>query len=117
MWGRKFRFLSAESDWPAHLRSQAFGVAQAGISLGQGAAMLLAGAAAQHHVPSLVVAGGGVLGTLAVGPWQPERLENRAQPWDSARIASNPKQELKTLSRTLRPTKRWQNACRSSKPF
>jgi predicted MFS family arabinose efflux permease len=55
-------FVSAA---PAQLRSQAFGVARAGISLGQGAAMLLAGTAAQHHMPGLVVAGGGVLGTLA----------------------------------------------------
>ncbi len=55
-------FVSAA---PSELRSQAFGVAQAGISLGQGIAMLLAGTAAQHYAPSVVVAVGGAIGTVA----------------------------------------------------
>jgi MFS family permease len=38
------------------LRSQAFGVAQAGMGLGQGAAMVAAGAAVQRYSPSIVVA-------------------------------------------------------------
>jgi len=49
---------------PAQYRSGAFGVAQAGMSLGQGTAMILAGAAAQAHPPSSVIAAGGALGVL-----------------------------------------------------
>jgi MFS family permease len=49
---------------PAQHRSSAFGVAQAGMSLGQGAAMILAGAAAQTHPPSNVIAAGGAIGAL-----------------------------------------------------
>jgi Transmembrane secretion effector len=49
---------------PARYRSGAFGVAQAGMSLGQGAAMILAGAAAQTHSPSSVIAAAGAIGTL-----------------------------------------------------
>jgi MFS family permease len=52
------------SSAPPEHRSQAFGVAQAGMSLGQGAAMIAAGAAAQMHSPSDVVAASGVLGVL-----------------------------------------------------
>ncbi len=47
---------------PDGQRGQAFGIAQGGMSLGQGAAMILAGAAAQQFLPSLVIAAGGVLG-------------------------------------------------------
>jgi MFS family permease len=50
---------------PRAQRSQAFGIAQGGMSLGQGAAMILAGAAAQHYSPSLVVAVSGVVGVVA----------------------------------------------------
>jgi MFS family permease len=53
------RFVSAA---PPELRSQAFGVAQGGMSLGQGAAMVAAGAAAQHFSPSIVIAVCGVIG-------------------------------------------------------
>jgi MFS family permease len=49
---------------PSELRSQAFGIAQAGMSLGQGAAMVVAGAAAQHYSPSVVIAMGGVVGAV-----------------------------------------------------
>ncbi len=47
---------------PDGQRGQAFGIAQGGMSLGQGAAMILAGAAAQQFLPSLVIAASGVLG-------------------------------------------------------
>jgi predicted MFS family arabinose efflux permease len=47
---------------PTAQRSQAFGIAQGGMSMGQGVAMLLAGAAAQHHSPSLVIASVGGVG-------------------------------------------------------
>ena len=54
-------FVSAT---PPAQRSQAFGIAQGGMSLGQGMTMILAGAAAQHHPPAAVIAGGGVLGVI-----------------------------------------------------
>jgi hypothetical protein len=47
---------------PAAQRSQAFGIAQAGMSLGQGAAMVLAGAVAERVAPSLVIAASGAIG-------------------------------------------------------
>jgi MFS family permease len=50
---------------PPDRRSQAFGVAQGGMSLGQGAAMIMAGAAAQHYPPSVVIAASGALGAIA----------------------------------------------------
>jgi MFS family permease len=50
---------------PDSQRSQAFGIAQGGMSLGQGAAMILAGAAAEQFPPSLVIAASGVLGLAA----------------------------------------------------
>ena len=49
---------------PAQYRSSAFGVAQAGMSLGQGAAMIAAGAAAQIRSPSDVIAASGAIGAL-----------------------------------------------------
>lgn len=49
---------------PPERRSQAFGVAQAGMTLGQGTAMVIAGAAAEHYPPSLVIAASGVVGAL-----------------------------------------------------
>ena len=50
---------------PPRQRSQAFGIAQGGMSLGQGLAMVLAGAAAGRHSPSLVIAASGAIGALA----------------------------------------------------
>ena len=50
---------------PARQRSQAFGIAQGGMSLGQGTAMVLAGAAAGHFAPSVVIAASGALGAVA----------------------------------------------------
>jgi MFS family permease len=49
---------------PAARRSQAFGIAQGGMSLGEGIAILLAGAAAQHAVPGSVIAVAGAAGAL-----------------------------------------------------
>jgi MFS family permease len=48
---------------PQAQRSQAFGLAQGGISLGQGIVMILAGAAADHHSPARVIAVCGAVGT------------------------------------------------------
>jgi len=49
---------------PPGQRSQAFGIAQGGISMGQGSAFLLAGAAAQHVAPAVVIAAAGGIGAL-----------------------------------------------------
>jgi len=51
---------------PPARRSQAFGLATGGMSLGQGIAMIAAGAAAQHFPPSAVIACSGAIGAIAV---------------------------------------------------
>jgi Major Facilitator Superfamily len=50
---------------PNERRSQAFGLANAGVVVGQGVFFMLAGAAAQRVSPALVIAAGGGAGTLA----------------------------------------------------
>jgi len=50
---------------PARQRSQAFGIAQGGMSLGQGVAMVVAGAAAEHFAPYFVIAASGAVGAAA----------------------------------------------------
>jgi MFS family permease len=52
-------FVSAT---PPDQRSQAFGIAQGGMNLGQGVAMVVAGAAAEHYSPSIVIAASGAIG-------------------------------------------------------
>jgi Major Facilitator Superfamily len=47
---------------PAHWRARAFGLAQGGMSLGQGTLMVLAGAAAERVAPATVVAIAGAVG-------------------------------------------------------
>lgn len=49
---------------PPAQRSQAFGVAQGGMSLGQGIAIILAGAAAERFTPASVISVAGGLGAL-----------------------------------------------------
>jgi Major Facilitator Superfamily len=49
---------------PPALRGQAFGIANGGMGLGQGAVIIAAGAAAAHATPALVVAATGCLGIL-----------------------------------------------------
>ncbi len=49
---------------PQERRSQAFGLAQGGISLGQGTVMILAGAAAEHYAPARVIAVCGAVGAV-----------------------------------------------------
>jgi MFS family permease len=49
---------------PAAQRSRAFGVALGGMSLGQGVAMVVAGAIAEHHPASEVVAASGAIGVV-----------------------------------------------------
>lgn len=50
---------------PQEHRSQAFGIAQGGMNLGQGTLMILAGAAADHHSPARVIAVCGTIGAVA----------------------------------------------------
>jgi len=50
---------------PPGQRSQAFGLATAGMSLGQGAAMVAAGAAVPYFAPGTVIAAAGVAGAAA----------------------------------------------------
>jgi MFS family permease len=50
---------------PASQRGQAFGIAQGGLNLGQGAAMIAAGGAAQHYSPAGVIAVCGLVGLIA----------------------------------------------------
>jgi MFS family permease len=50
---------------PSAHRAQAFGVAQGGMSLGQGTAMIIAGAVAQRFVAADVIAAAGALGAIA----------------------------------------------------
>jgi MFS family permease len=54
-------FVSAA---PQEQRSQAFGVAQAAMSLGQGVVMILAGAAAEHYSPARDIAVFGAVGAV-----------------------------------------------------
>jgi predicted MFS family arabinose efflux permease len=49
---------------PQEQRSQTFGLAQGGLSLGQGILMILAGAAADHHPPTGVIAVCGAVGVV-----------------------------------------------------
>lgn len=50
---------------PPDQRSQAFGIAQGGMSLGQATAMILAGAAAERFGPDTVIAAAGCVGALS----------------------------------------------------
>jgi hypothetical protein len=50
---------------PARQRSQAFGTLQGGMSLGQGGAIVVAGAAAERLAPNLVIAASGAVGAVA----------------------------------------------------
>jgi MFS family permease len=49
---------------PQEQRSQAFGMAQGAMSLGQGGVMILAGAAAEHHAPARAIAVCGAVGAV-----------------------------------------------------
>jgi MFS family permease len=67
-------FVSAA---PQEQRSQAFGLAQGGMSLGQGVIMILAGAVADHYSPAWVIAVAGTVGAMVALPiavsWARER--------------------------------------------
>ena len=67
---------------PPERRSQAFGLAQGGMSLGQGAVMILAGAAAQHYAPALVIAVCGAVGTVMALAVAVGATSHRGRPTD-----------------------------------
>ena len=83
-------FVSAA---PHEQRSQAFGLAQGGMSLGQGTVMILAGAAADHHSPAWVIAVCGAVGAASSASDRGQ-LGSRSQPPDgqapSARLGDQP---------------------------
>jgi MFS family permease len=68
-------FVSAA---PESQRGQVFGLAQAGMSLSQGTAMILAGVVAQHHSPSTAIAISGTLGAIAATAIAAKRVPRRA---------------------------------------
>ncbi len=67
---------------PHERRSQAFGLAQGGMSLGQGMVMILAGAAADHHSPALVISVCGAVGAVVALVITLNWLRDRGQPGD-----------------------------------
>ena len=80
---------------PPEHRSQVFGIAQAGMSLGQGTVMVLAGAAAGRYAPSAVIAAAGCLGTivaivLALN-WHAETSRDEPQTHQHQKITPAPK--------------------------
>jgi predicted MFS family arabinose efflux permease len=87
--GASAAFVSAS---PPGQRSQAFGIAQGGMSLCQGTAMVLAGAAAQRYAPALVIAVSGALGAVlaAVIGFSHARTGLKPAGWEGARRWSAP---------------------------
>ena len=73
-------FVSAA---PHERRSQAFGLAQGGMSLGQGIVMILAGAAADHHSPARVISVCGAVGAVLALVTALNWLRDRGQPGDA----------------------------------
>ncbi len=68
---------------PHERRSQAFGLAQGGMSLGQGIVMILAGAAADHHSPARVISVCGAVGAVLALVTALNWLRDRGQPGDA----------------------------------
>jgi MFS family permease len=81
-------FVSAT---PVEQRSQAFGLAQGGISLGQGIVIVLAGAAADRFSPTGVIAVCGTVGTVVAlataSSWARDRASETGRRHQSARGA------------------------------
>jgi MFS family permease len=73
---------------PPEHRSQAFGLAQGGISLGQGLLMVLAGAAVDRWSPDIVITGCGILGTLAALTLIASHARSAARPGAAPSIAA-----------------------------
>jgi MFS family permease len=68
------------SGTPPERRSQAFGLAQGGMNLGQGIVMILAGAAADRHSPALVIATCGATGAALAVVLTISWLRDRSRP-------------------------------------
>jgi MFS family permease len=73
-------FVSAA---PPERRSQAFGLAQGGMSLGQGIVMILAGAAADHQSPARAISVCGAVGAVLALAIALNWLRDRGQPGDA----------------------------------
>jgi MFS family permease len=74
------------SRTPPERRSQAFGLAQGGMNLGQGIVMILAGAAADHHSPALVIATCGATGAALAVVLTISWLRGRSRPGRHKRV-------------------------------
>jgi len=66
---------------PRGQRSQAFGLAQGGMSLGQGFLMIVAGAAADHFSPAWVIAVCGTIGAVVALAIAVSWARERRRPW------------------------------------
>ena len=70
------------SALPPESRGQAFGIVQAALSAGQGAAIIAAGAAAHYWPPGWVIAAAGALGAVAAVPlglaWRSANRQHRS---------------------------------------
>ena len=66
---------------PRGQRSQAFGLAQGGMSLGQGSLMIVAGAAADHFSPAWVIAVCGTIGAVVALAIAVSWARERRRPW------------------------------------
>jgi MFS family permease len=71
---------------PQQQRSQAFGLAQGALSLSQGTAMIVAGAAAQHHAPARVIAVFGAVGAVVAMAVAAGRAHDRGRPADASNV-------------------------------
>ena len=67
---------------PPEQRSQAFGLAQGALSLGQGTVMIVAGAVAQHHAPARVIALFGAVGAVVALAVAVGSARDRGRPAD-----------------------------------
>jgi MFS family permease len=76
---------------PAQARGRVFGVAMTGMWVGQGVAIVLAGAAAQLVAPHLVIAGAGVAGVVAVALLRPAVATGSHRAGRSRRTAREPR--------------------------
>jgi len=84
---------------PGQWRARAFGLAQGGMSLGQGTVMVVAGAAAEHWVPTTVVVVAGAIGAVCAA--------FVAASWNRSRKADAPgglRQQAVRSGRIPRPT-------------
>jgi MFS family permease len=87
---------------PPERRSEAFGLAQGGMSLGQGLLMVLAGAAVALWPPHLVIACFGVAGTVAALAVILDRSRSRSRSRSGVR-SLGPARPLRPISDVIEP--------------